>query len=156
MTVGQGQQSEWALLKRHCSEDMFGVQICGSHADTMTRCAELVNAHTSVDFVDINTGCPIDLVFKKVTMEMPFEPDLIVIYTYVVSLFVKGAGSALMGRQTRFEGIVSGMVEVLECPVTVKMRTGIYKRNWNAHKLVPRLREWGISMVTVKPPPPLN
>ena len=66
-----------------------------------------------------------------------------------VFLILKGAGSALMGRQTRFEGIVKGMVEVLDCPLTVKMRTGIHKKNWNAHKLVPKLRDWGVSMVTV-------
>lgn len=58
-----------------------------------------------------------------------------------------------MARQTRFEGIVCGMVEVLDCPLTVKMRTGIYKKNWNAHKLVPKLREWGVSLVTVRPHP---
>ncbi len=54
-----------------------------------------------------------------------------------------------MGRHTRFEGIVRGMVEVLDCPLTVKMRTGILKKNWNAHKLAPKLRDWGVSMATV-------
>ena len=54
-----------------------------------------------------------------------------------------------MGRATRFEGIVRGMVEVLDCPLTVKMRTGIYSKNWTAHKFIPKLRDWGVSMVTV-------
>lgn len=62
---------------------------------------------------------------------------------------MQGAGSALMGRHTRFEGIVRGMVEVLDCPLTVKMRTGIYNKNWNAHKLVAKLKDWGVSLMTV-------
>lgn len=33
----------------------------------MTKCAELLNRTIDVDFVDINVGCPIDLVYKKVT-----------------------------------------------------------------------------------------
>lgn len=32
----------------------------------MTKCAELLNQTIEVDFVDINVGCPIDLVYKKV------------------------------------------------------------------------------------------
>jgi len=41
-------------------------QLCGGFPDTMARCAELISTHTSVDFVDINVGCPIDVIFKMV------------------------------------------------------------------------------------------
>ena len=34
-------------------------------------------------------------------------------------------------------------------PITVKMRTGIYDKNWNAHELIPKIRDWGASLVTV-------
>eukprot|EP00794_Sanderia_malayensis_P003490 gene3489-3988_t len=121
----QGQQSEWALLKRHETEDIFGVQVCGSFPDTMSRCAELLNEEAKVDFIDINIGCPIDLVYKK------------------------GGGCALMGRMSKFEQIVRGMVEVSEVPITVKMRTGIYEKNWTAHNVIPRIRSWGSSLVTL-------
>lgn len=42
------------------------VQLEGAFPDTMTKCAELLNRTIDVDFVDINVGCPIDLVYKKV------------------------------------------------------------------------------------------
>ena len=64
-------------------------------------------------------------------------------------VFPQGAGSALMGRTTRFEGIVRGMTEVLDFPLTVKMRTGIYSKTSTAHKLIPKLRDGGVSLVTV-------
>lgn len=123
----QGSMSEWALLKRHPSEDIFGAQLCGSFPDSMTRCAELLQNDVPVDFVDINIGCPIDLVFKQ------------------------GAGSALMGRMGKFEQIVRGMKYVLDIPLTVKMRTGISdkKTSWNAHKLISNLKTWGVSLATL-------
>lgn len=121
----QGQPSEWALLRRHHTENIFGVQICGSFPDTMSKCAELLNKHTNIDFVDINVGCPIDLVFNK------------------------GAGCALMQRATRFEEIIRGLKSVLDVPLSVKMRTGVYDKQWNAHRLVPMLRDWGVDFVTI-------
>ncbi|XP_041811542.1 tRNA-dihydrouridine(47) synthase [NAD(P)(+)]-like [Chelmon rostratus] len=121
----QGQQSEWALLKRHESEDVFGVQVEGCFPDTMTRCAELINNNTDVDFVDINSGCPIDLVYKK------------------------GGGCGLMTRTRKFEQIIKGMNYVLDVPLTVKIRTGVQEKSNVAHKLIPEMKKWGISMVTL-------
>ncbi|XP_008835142.1 tRNA-dihydrouridine(47) synthase [NAD(P)(+)]-like [Nannospalax galili] len=121
----QGQMSEWALLKRHPSEDIFGVQLEGAFPDTMTKCAELLNRTIDVDFVDINVGCPIDLVYKK------------------------GGGCALMNRSTKFQQIVRGVNEVLDVPLTVKMRTGVQERVSLAHRLLPELRDWGVALVTL-------
>ncbi|KAL0422864.1 UNVERIFIED_CONTAM: tRNA-dihydrouridine(47) synthase [NAD(P)(+)]-like [Sesamum latifolium] len=61
----QGQASEWALLRRHSSEDLFGVQICGAYPDTVARTVELIEQNCTVDFIDINMGCPIDIVVNK-------------------------------------------------------------------------------------------
>jgi tRNA-dihydrouridine synthase 3 len=36
-----GQASEWALLRRHSSEDCYGVQIAGGYADTMSLTARV-------------------------------------------------------------------------------------------------------------------
>uniref|UniRef100_A0A8C8BHE0 tRNA-dihydrouridine(47) synthase [NAD(P)(+)] n=1 Tax=Otus sunia TaxID=257818 RepID=A0A8C8BHE0_9STRI len=121
----QGQSSEWALLKRHHTEDIFGVQLEGAFPDTMTKCAELLNQTIEVDFVDINVGCPIDLVYKK------------------------GGGCALMTRSNKFEQIVRGMNLVLDVPLTVKIRTGVQEKINVAHKIIPKIREWGASMVTL-------
>ncbi|NWX92207.1 DUS3L synthase, partial [Nothoprocta pentlandii] len=121
----QGQSSEWALLKRHHTEDVFGVQLEGAFPDTMTKCAELLNQTIEVDFVDINVGCPIDLVYKK------------------------GGGCALMTRSNKFEQIVRGMNSVLDVPLTVKIRTGVQEKINVAHKIIPKIREWGASMVTL-------
>ena len=54
----QGHAAEWALLRRHPSEDIFGIQVCGGYSDSMSRCAQLLEDEVAskggIDFVDIN------------------------------------------------------------------------------------------------------
>lgn len=115
-----GQPSEWALLKRHADEDVFGVQIAAGHPDQYTRCCELLEKYTTVDFVDLNLGCPLDLVCNK------------------------GAGASLMLREKKLKGILSGISDTLSCPFTVKMRTGWDMAKPFAHQLVPKIQSWNV------------
>ncbi|CAG8595851.1 5480_t:CDS:2, partial [Acaulospora colombiana] len=118
-------QSEWALMKRHVSEDIFGVQLCGCKAQHLVKCAEVLSNEIEVDFVDINLGCPIDLVFNK------------------------GGGTALLRHDGRIGKIIRGMQRVMDFPVTVKFRTGIQDNMPVAHKLMPKFESWGVALATV-------
>ena len=122
----KGQRSEWALLRRHESEDFFGVQVCGGWTDSMTQCAELFNDQVDCDFVDVNMGCPIDIVFKK------------------------GMGSGLMDKTTRVKQILHGMRSVLkDKPLTIKVRIGIDDGKPLAHKLVPIIADLRLDALTI-------
>ncbi|CAL8464684.1 g4219 [Coccomyxa elongata] len=121
----QGQASEWALLKRHPSEDLFGVQVCGGYADSMARCAQLLEEHTDVDFVDVNMGCPIDLVCNR------------------------SAGSSLLTKPQRIQQITRSMSSILSCPLTIKVRKGYYDGNDNAHSWLPNAPSWGVTAATM-------
>ena len=124
----QGQPSEWALLKRHHEEDIFGVQIAGGYPDQFGRVAEVIEAEMNVDFVDLNLGCPLDLVCDK------------------------GAGAALMKRDKNLKSTVAAITSTLSCPVTIKMRTGWDMAKPFAHDLVRKIQEWntgGIGAVMV-------
>jgi tRNA-dihydrouridine synthase 3 len=120
-----GQPSEWALLKRHPDEDIFGVQIAASYPDMWTRVSEMVENEMTVDFMDMNLGCPLDMVCSK------------------------GAGSALMMREKRLKQSLAGITGALSCPVTIKMRTGWDMANPFAHELVPKIQSWGYDGIGV-------
>ncbi|KAI8388710.1 uncharacterized protein BYT42DRAFT_244302 [Radiomyces spectabilis] len=121
----KGQQSEWALTKRHASEDIFGIQICASKVEHAVKACEIINQEVDVDFVDLNMGCPIDLVFNQ------------------------GGGSALMDARGRMSKILRGMKRVLDVPVTAKFRTGIKQDQPTAHKLIGKLEDWGMALGTI-------
>ncbi|WOH03854.1 hypothetical protein DCAR_0623254 [Daucus carota subsp. sativus] len=121
----QGQASEWALLRRHSSENFFGVQICGAYPDTVSRAVELINQECSVDFIDINMGCPIDLVVNK------------------------GAGSALLTKPVRIKNVIQVASCTVDKPITVKVRTGYFEGRNRIEGLINDISNWGASAVTI-------
>ncbi|CAE6375974.1 unnamed protein product [Rhizoctonia solani] len=131
----QGANSEWSLVRRHPSERVYGIQIAGSKVPQLARTAELLanefgpkngRERAQIDFVDVNCGCPIDLVFKT------------------------GAGSALLDNHNKLGRILIGMSRALgEVPLTIKVRTGIKDGRNNSHKLMPRLARWGVNAFTI-------
>ncbi|KND01319.1 tRNA dihydrouridine synthase DUS3 [Spizellomyces punctatus DAOM BR117] len=122
-----GQQHEWALTKRHVSEDIFGVQIAGNSVQTIARCCEAIKeSGIEVDFVDLNLGCPVDSITKI------------------------GAGSALLDQKAKLYDICAGANYVLgDTPFTVKLRKGISTSKPVAHKLLPLFKQAGVSLVSL-------
>ncbi|KIM28230.1 hypothetical protein M408DRAFT_70263 [Serendipita vermifera MAFF 305830] len=123
----QGSKEEWSLVRRHPSERIFGVQMAGNHPTQTANCAEVIGDECpDLDFVDLNAGCPIDLVYQT------------------------GSGSALLNMAGKLGKCLMGMNYALkDVPVTLKMRTGVRDGMPTAHKLMPRLYDWGISSVTL-------
>ncbi|XP_053602813.1 tRNA-dihydrouridine(47) synthase [NAD(P)(+)]-like [Plodia interpunctella] len=121
----KGTKQEWALVKRHESEDLFGAQICGNNVYMITKVAQLLQENTELDFIDLNLGCPIDLIYKK------------------------GGGSGMMHRTSSLQASVLCASKLLSIPFTVKMRTGVYQDKKIAHTVIPKVVEAGASLITL-------
>lgn len=108
-----------------CLESQPGaVQLAGCEPAVMAEAARL-NAERGAAIIDINMGCPV----KKV---------------------VNGdAGSALMRDEVLAGRILSAVVEAVDIPVTLKMRTGWSDANRNAPRLARIAEDAGIRCVTV-------
>ncbi len=125
-----GRPGEWALTKRHPSEACFGVQIAAGYGDAGARAAAAVVAHCPggpPDFLDINAGCPIDLVCDK------------------------QAGAALLRKPARLESVVRAVVGCAAgVPVTLKVRKGYDDGKDSVHEWIPtRAVSWGLAAVTI-------
>ncbi|KAG0198983.1 tRNA-dihydrouridine(47) synthase [NAD(P)(+)]-like protein [Mortierella sp. GBA30] len=121
----QGQKAELALLRRHKSEDIFGVQLTGNKIDVVVRACDMINQQATVDFVDLNMGCPIDLVFNA------------------------GSGSGLLQTQGKMKRMITGMKSVLDVPVTVKFRMAIYDKKPIGTSLTNTYHDLGAALGTL-------
>lgn len=122
----QGKPSELALIQRHPSEDIFGVQIATKFPDGASKTVELLNKHADIDFIDLNVGCPIDLMYKQ------------------------GLGCGLLHRTNKLREIVTSMSLTSEVPITVKVRVGKDWDNTIVHShIAPYIHEWGADALTI-------
>lgn len=125
LSLLQGHNQEWALTKRHETEDIFGIQICGNNPHTLTKSAQVLQENVDMDFLDLNLGCPLDQIFKQ------------------------GAGSGLLLRSKKLEVCLKSMRTVLNVPLTLKSRSGISKDQNIAHNLIPMFKDSGVSLITI-------
>uniref|UniRef100_A0A0J9Y6I5 tRNA-dihydrouridine(47) synthase [NAD(P)(+)] n=2 Tax=Brugia malayi TaxID=6279 RepID=A0A0J9Y6I5_BRUMA len=111
-----GTSSEWSLLKRHPNEKYFGVQLAGGYPDSMSRAAQIIAENEQIDFIDINCGCPIDLVNEK------------------------GGGCSLALRSNKLVEVMKTMSKVIgNTPLTLKLRTGIKEGVYTAHQTISKV-----------------
>ncbi|WPK23651.1 hypothetical protein PUMCH_000893 [Australozyma saopauloensis] len=129
LPILQGAKPEWALPKAHSSEyPGFGVQIASNHHQQATKAAEaLANETTLVSELNLNCGCPIDLLYRQ------------------------GQGSALLDQPSKMVRILNGMNACSgDIPVTVKIRTGTKDHKNTAVSLVSRvLEETHVAAITL-------
>ena len=113
-----------SLLTCSESERPFASQIFGSVPEIMAEAARAALGFAP-DFIDINMGCPAPKVAGN------------------------GCGSALMKDPVLAADIVRAVVNAVDIPVTVKMRTGYDGDNINAPELAKRCEAAGAAAITV-------
>lgn len=102
----------------------IAVQIAGSDAKQMAQAAKY-NVEQGAHIIDINMGCPA----KKVCN--------------------KAAGSALLKDEPLVEAILNAVVNAVDVPVTLKIRTGWDKNSINATTIATIAEQAGIQALSV-------
>lgn len=102
----------------------IAVQIVGTDPETMARAAQ-ANVEHGAQIVDINMGCPAKKVCKV------------------------AAGSALMQNEVLVEKILSAVVNAVDVPVTLKIRTGWDTEHRNGVAIAKIAEDSGIKSLAI-------
>ena len=103
-------------------------QIFGSDIDTFIEAAKYIEKEMKPDIIDINMGCPVPKVAVK-----------------------SQAGSALLKNPEKIKEIVKAVVNVVNCPVTVKIRSGWDKNSINAVEVAKICESAGAAAICIHP-----
>lgn len=111
-------------LAHHHEIGINAVQIAGSDPTEMAQAAK-INVEYGAEIIDINMGCPA----KKVNKKM--------------------AGSALLREPDLVARILDAVVNAVDVPVTLKIRTGWDQDNRNCLEIAQIAEQAGISALTI-------
>ncbi len=103
-------------------------QIFGSDKESFVKAAKYIEKTMKPDIIDINMGCPVPKVAIK-----------------------NQAGSALLKNPEKVYEIVSSVVNAVNVPVTVKIRSGWDNNSINAVEIAKMIERAGASAITVHP-----
>lgn len=103
-------------------------QIFGSDKDSFVYAAKYILETMNPDIIDINMGCPVPKVATRAQ-----------------------AGSALLKNPNKVYEIVKAVVDAVNVPVTVKIRSGWDEKSINAVEIAKVIEKAGASAITVHP-----
>ena len=103
-------------------------QIFGSDKDSFVYATKYILENMKPDIIDINMGCPVPKVATRAQ-----------------------AGSALLKNPDKVYEIVKAVVEAVDIPVTVKIRSGWDEKSINAVEIAKVIEKAGASAITVHP-----
>jgi len=94
------------MIKVLDEEKPLSLQVFGGDLQTIVEGAKIIDKESNCDIIDLNMGCPVSKIVKS------------------------DAGAKLLLDPRKIYNIVKAVVEVVEKPVTVKMRIG-----WDEHTI---------------------
>lgn len=114
------------LLKMSEEERPIAQQIFGSDIESFVTAAKIIENKMKPDIIDINLGCPV----PKVAIRAQ-------------------AGSALLKDPDKIYQIVKAVVNAVNVPVTVKIRSGWDEKSINAVEVAKKCEKAGASAIAI-------
>jgi len=123
----RGSQKTLDYLHFEPQERPIGIQLFGHNPASMAEAARYIEEHYQPDLIDLNFGCSV----RKVVL--------------------KNAGAALLKDLLLLEKIAVSVVQVIQTPVTAKIRAGWNRQSIVALEAARILENAGIQALTIHP-----
>ncbi len=124
--ITYGNEKTFDLLKMDESERPIAQQIFGSDIDSFVEAAKKIEREMRPDIIDINMGCPV----PKIAIRSQ-------------------AGASLLKNPEKIYEIVAAVVEAVNVPVTVKIRSGWDNNSINAVEVAKEIEKAGAKAITI-------